>query len=194
MPLPAPDYPRSPMHNRYIRAHSFERDDGLWDIDAELIDTKSYDFERRDGSTRHAGEPFHHMHIRITFDKAFNVVAAVAAYDAAPYGEICTCIAPDYSNLVGMNLLKGFRQAVKVRFARAAGCSHMTELAGLLPTVALQTRASFRSTEPAQDPGKKPFQVDGCHALSQHGPVVREFHPEWYVPLKRESEAESSSS
>ena len=182
------------MHNRLIKAHSFEREDGLWDIDAELIDTKSYDFDRRDGSTRFAGEAFHHMHIRITFDRSFNVVAAMATYDAAPYGETCTCIADDYADLVGMNLLKGFRQSIKVRFARSAGCSHMSELAGLLPTVALQTRASFRSSEPAQAKDRKPFQIDGCHALSQHGPVVREFHPEWYVPLKDASETERQGS
>lgn len=192
MPLPAPDYPRSPMHNRYIRAHSFEREDGLWDIDAELIDTKSYDFVRRDGSMRYAGEAFHHMHLRITFDKSFNVVDALAVYDAAPYGPTCSCIAPEYKSLIGMNLLKGFRQAVKVRFARTAGCSHMTELAGFLPTIALQTRASFKASEPAQDPSRKPFQIDGCHALSEHGPVVREFHPEWYVPLPATREAEVS--
>jgi len=182
------------MHNRYIRAHSFERTDGLWDIEAELIDTKSYDFDRRSGSKRHAGEAIHHMHIRITFDREFNIVAAMAAYDAAPYGENCTCIAPDYGDMVGMNLLKGFRQAVKERFARTAGCSHMTELAGILPTVALQTRASFKASQPAQPKGRKPFQIGGCHALSEHGPIVREFHPEWYVPLAVEGKVEHSGS
>jgi hypothetical protein len=29
MPLPKPDYPRKPMHNRSIQVHSFEREDGL---------------------------------------------------------------------------------------------------------------------------------------------------------------------
>lgn len=182
------------MHNRYVKAHSYERGDGLWDIDAELIDNKSYDFERRDGSIRHAGEAVHHMHIRITFDSNFNVVAALATYDAAPYGENCSSIATDYGELVGMNLLKGFRQEVKRRFSRTAGCSHMTELAGFLPTVALQTRASFRASEPAQPEGQRPFQIDGCHALDARGPIVRQFHPEWHIPVRVEHDADTQSS
>ena len=63
MPLSQPTVARKPMHNRSIQVHSFEREDGLWDIEAELIDTKSYDFKRNDGEIRPAGFAFHHMHV-----------------------------------------------------------------------------------------------------------------------------------
>jgi len=182
------------MHNRQIRAQSYERDDGLWEIDAELIDSKAYDFNRRSGAVHCAGQPFHHLHLRITFDDDFVVQQAVAVFDTAPFNEYCRAIEPDYEALVGMNLIKGFRQSVKARFARTAGCSHMSELAGVLPTVAMQTMASRRkSAAGAEQTTKRPFQLEGCHALRLDGPVVKEFHPKWYTgsDVKRAERPES---
>lgn len=186
MPLPPPDCSRSPLHNRTIRAHSFEREDGLWDIEAELIDTKSYDFTKRSGWLHKAGQPFHHMHLRITIDADFVIRRAVAAHDTVPYRENCAAVTPDYQDLVGMNLLKGFRQQVKDRFGRSAGCTHLTELAGILPTVAIQSMASKRrrDEQKEQERTRRPFQLDGCYALRLDGPVVQEFYPQWYRPTQ----------
>src|SRR3546814_10504941 len=72
------------------------------------------------------------MHLRVTIDDQFTITAAMADYDAAPYNQECMAIAPDYRALVGMNLLRNFRQAVKDRFGRTAGCTHMTELSYVL--------------------------------------------------------------
>ena len=54
------------------------RDGGLWDLEAELIDVKAYDFPKRDGEVFKAGDPIHHMHLRITIDGDFTIVAAQA--------------------------------------------------------------------------------------------------------------------
>lgn len=189
MPLPPPDCPRKPMHNRNIRLHSFERDDGLWEIEAELTDSKAYDYTKQSGAVQHAGDPFHHMHIRIAFDHDFVIQSAVAAYDAAPCGENCSSIAPDYELMVGMNLLKRFRNQIRERYGRTAGCTHLNELAGLLPTVAMQTMANRRrkAQEQASGATKKPFQLEGCHALRLDGPVVQEFYPQWYEASELQS-------
>lgn len=180
MPLASPDCPRQPLHTRSIRVQSYARQDGLYDIEAELIDVKGYDFVKF-GQTHPAGKPVHHMHLRLTIDADYNIVDAQAAYDAAPYGEHCTAIAPDYADLKGMNLLRQFRQAVKERFGRTAGCTHMTELAQVLPTAAVQTMAGRRRQQAQATPDQRPFQVGGCHALRTDGPVVREHYPRWYT-------------
>ncbi|SHG76227.1 DUF2889 domain-containing protein [Pollutimonas bauzanensis] len=192
MPLPPPDIAREPVHTRSIRVNAFAREDGQWDLEAELIDVKAYDFPLRDGATIHrAGDPIHHMHLRVTIDDQFTITAAIADYDAAPYNQHCTAIAPDYRALVGMNLLRNFRQVVKDRFGRTAGCSHMTELSYVLPTVAIQTMSGKRRKEQAQ-PGhqKRPFQLEGCHALRLDGPVALEFYPQWYVAPRAEAKCE----
>ena len=85
MPLPPPDYPRQPLHAFHTRA--VLRDGGLWDLEAELIDVKAYDFPKRDGEVFKAGDPIHHMHLRITIDGDFTIVAAQAVYDAALHGH-----------------------------------------------------------------------------------------------------------
>ncbi|OZI36363.1 hypothetical protein CEG14_15285 [Bordetella genomosp. 1] len=181
MPLPPSEISRQPLHTRSIRVQCYGREDGLWDLEAELIDVKGYDFPKRNGETFKAGDPIHHMHLRITIDDGYTIVAAVAAYDAAPYGESCMAIDGAYADLVGMNLLKGFRRQVKERFGHVAGCTHMTELSQVLPTSAVQMMAGERRQNSASNPERRPFQLDGCHALRTDGPVVLEYYPQWYT-------------
>jgi hypothetical protein len=161
---------------------AYGREDGMMDLEAELVDIKGYDFPHRDGSVFKAGTPIHHMHLRITVDDAYSIVDAQAVYDAAPYGEACASIDAAYAaGLVGMNLLKNFRGQVRERFGRTAGCTHMTELSQVLPTAAVQANAGRRREEAVRSPEHRPFQLDGCHALSTDGPVVLEYYPRWYT-------------
>lgn len=175
-----------------MRVQCYGREDGLFDLDAELIDVKAYDFPRRDGEIFKAGDPIHHMHLRLTIDEEYNVVAARAAYDAAPYGASCMAIDQAYGGLVGLNLLKGFRNRVKERFGRVAGCTHMTELSQVLPTAAVQMMANRRRE--TVNEGQRPFQLDGCHALRTDGPVVLEHYPRWYTGAPDTADATSESS
>jgi len=191
MPLPPSTVSRHPLHTRSIRVQSYEREDGLWDIEAELIDFKSYDFPTHNGGVFEAGRHIHHMHLRITIDAAFSIVAAQAAYDAAPYEQQCMNIDAAYAGLVGMNLLKGFRRQVKERFGRTAGCTHMTELSLVLPTAAVQSMANRRRQN--SNPDIRPFQLDGCHALRTDGPVVLERYPRWYNGDSVEVSTDASS-
>ncbi|TEA77292.1 DUF2889 domain-containing protein [Allopusillimonas ginsengisoli] len=191
MPLPPPEIAREPLHTRSIRVDSYAREDGCWDLEAELIDVKAYDFSERAGTLHRAGDPVHHMHLRVTINDQFTIIDAVAAYDAAPYGPHCMSIAPDYRDLIGLNLLRKFREAVKARFGRTAGCTHMTELSYVLPTVAIQSMANRRRKDrEAGVSGKKPFQLDGCHALRIDGEVAREFYPRWYIAPNTEAKCE----
>ena len=186
MPLSDPACPRRPIHTRSIRVESYARDDGLWDLEAELVDTKAYDFPVRGNEVHPAGAPVHHMRLRVTIDDHFTITASEAAYEAAPYGEFCSAIAPEYQRLVGLNLLNQFRKRVRERFGRTAGCTHVTELTDVLPTVAVQTMAGRQRQE--ADTGERPFQLDGCHALRVDGPVVRMHYSPWYVSAEAHSD------
>jgi len=190
MPLPAAEVEREALHTRTVRVDAYARADGQWDLEAELIDFKHYDFPVKNGpdGVRRAGEPVHHMHLRITFDESFTITAAQAAYDAAPYEQHCMAIEAEYQGLVGMSLLKGFRDTVKRRFGRTAGCTHMTELSYVLPTVAIQSMSNRRREQREKgDSTTRPFQLEGCHALRLDGPVVKEFYPRWYVTPSTEN-------
>ncbi len=177
MPLPAPDCPRQPSHQRSITIRAYARSDGLWDIEGQLTDAWAEPVPRADGMLP-PGEPMHSMALRLTVDSSATVVAAQAVTDAGPYGSACGTIAPDYGRLVGVRVARGWRDAIRRLFGRTAGCTHMNELAGVMGSATLQ--AMWR--ELTQNPEEKPFSIDGCHALKSSGPQVARFFPRWYRP------------
>jgi len=194
MSLPKPETPRKLLHTRSIRVQAYERTDGLMDLEAELVDFKGYDFHRIDGMINKAGDHVHDMTLRITIDAEYTIVDAQASYAAAPYDASCTAITPAYRDLVGMNLLKNFRRQVKERFGRTAGCTHMTELSQVLPTAAVQANAGARHNRAGQsNADKRPFQLDGCHALSTDGPIVLKYYPRWYAGRQDDEQGEAAA-
>ncbi len=172
---------RKKIHTRQMTIDSYERDDGLWDLEATLVDYKHYDFTRSDGSVRKAGDPVHDMIICLTVDGEGLIKDANVSYAAAPYGGVCRAIEEAYKGLIGLHLLKGFRHKVREKFSRAKGCTHMSELAVLIPTVFVQSLSNKRIND-AVDSGRRPFQLEGCHAYALDSPVVKQFYPQWYVP------------
>lgn len=177
MPLPPSPVPRQRLHVRRITSEGWQRDDGLFDIEARLVDTKDHDYPLLTG-TRAPGEPVHDMRVRVTIDRHMDVHALVASVDDMPYPGACSQAAPDYAKLVGTNLMHGFRKALFDTMGGVRGCSHLTELIAFLPTVALQTFAGLRGEIDAT--GEKPFQLDRCHALSHSSETVRRYYPKWY--------------
>jgi hypothetical protein len=177
MPLPVPEVERELTHTRRIRYEGYKRSDGLWDIEAHLNDVKNHDYRLKTG-VRRAGQAIHDMWVRITIDRRFNIVAAVASADAVPYPNGCEKIAPDYGRLVGLNLVKGFRKNVHELLGGVRGCTHITEMLGGLPTAAIQTFAGEMPEE--SENGPKPFQLDQCHALETSTETVRKWYPRWY--------------
>ncbi|WP_426053728.1 DUF2889 domain-containing protein [Janthinobacterium sp. PSPC2-1] len=182
MPLSTPVSRRALRHSRVIDVQAYVRDDGLWDIDARITDIKSYDATLASGP-RPAGTPLHDLHLRITVDRELTIVEAEAASDAVPYPGFCDTIGPAYRALIGLNLLKNFRRDLKQRLAGIAGCTHLTELAQVLPTATVQAFAgdvwSTRDGENADLSHEKPFQLDKCHALRTDGGAVAQYYPRW---------------
>lgn len=181
MALPEPG-PRRRLHTRRIVAEGYLREDGHLDLDATLVDLKDQDYEILSG-IRAAGTPVHQMRVRLTIDKHFNVLDAVAETEWAPYTGYCETIGPAYRQLIGLNLFQGFRQAMRERFSDVRGCTHLTELLLTLPTVALQTFATLIREDDSGD--RKPYQLDRCHALDSSGPAALRYYPRWYRPREQ---------
>lgn len=176
MPLPPPDAERTRKHRRSITFEGFKRGDGLWDIEARLVDVKDQDFHVHSG-VRQSGEPIHDISVRVTVDEAMNVVDIVACSDYTPFMGVCEQILPDYRKIIGLNLFKGFLKEIKALFGDTRGCTHLSELLMAVPTAALQT---FSGEEKRSEHHKKPFHLDRCHALSTDSEVVRRYYPRWY--------------
>lgn len=167
---------RVPLHTRRIEIHGFKREDGLYDVEGHLVDTKPFDFKLAAG-LRPAGEAIHGMWLRITVDRSLTIVDAAAAMDAMPYVGDCSRIVGDYRKLIGLGIRPGYQQRVKELLAGTLGCTHITELALSLATAAFQTMAGQR----LQPTDQKPFQLDRCHALATDAPAVARYYPKWYT-------------
>ena len=188
MPLPTSPISRRRLHERRIIYEGFRRDDGLFDIDAHLVDVKDHAYELTTG-TRPAGEAVHDMWVRVTIDSRFVIHAIEARIDAMPYPDACDRIGPAYACLKGANLLHGFRKRLRDDLGSVHGCTHLTELLAALPTAAVQTFASLKR----EDEGpRKPRQLDGCHALETTTQTVRRYYPKWYRDSQLASGAAAS--
>lgn len=189
MPAVQPPVQRRPLHRRALDVQVFVRDDGLFDVEASLTDTKTHDVPLA-GVPRKAGEPIHEMHLHLTVDRELTITAATSDTLWMPYVGACDQHGDAYQRLVGLNLMKGFRQAVLERLGGTRGCTHITELCQVLPTAVIQALAgSVIDTREGDGDGNPPFQLDRCHALRRDSATVAKFYPRWHLSAEPASTA-----
>jgi hypothetical protein len=180
MALPPAAPERQLKHRRNIDVQIFARGNGLWEVDAHLSDVKTHDLAVA-GRVRPAGDPLHDMLLRLVVDEQFNVVEAGSQTLGMPYPGHCDHHDEAYGRLVGLNLLDGFRHAVQERLGGVQACTHLTELAKVLPTAVVQAFAGdVLDTREGSDSDVPPMQLDRCHALRRNGEAVRLHYPRWY--------------
>ena len=194
MALPTAATERQLKHRRSIDVQIYARADGLWEVDAHITDVRTHATRMATGLLP-AGAPIHDMLLRLVVDERFNIVEAGAQTLAMPYPGECDNHGDVYSRLVGLNLMRGFRHAVKERLGGVQGCTHLTELTQVLPTAVVQAFAGeVIDTRGDGDHSQQPFQIDRCHALRADGQAVRTYYPRWYRQPKNNVPAHSPSS
>lgn len=180
MALPPAASNRQLRHRRSIDVTIHSRDDDLWEVDAQVRDVRTSVTAMATGPLA-AGEPIHDLLLRLVIDAQFNVLEAGAESRSRPYPGACENHGDAYSQLVGLNLMRGFRHAVMERLGGVRGCTHLTELSQVLPTAVVQAFAGVVvDTRGETGDAQRPFQIDRCHALRADGPVVRAYYPRWY--------------
>jgi len=183
LPTAAPE--RQLKHRRSIDVQIYARGNGLWEVDAHITDVRSRETLMATGLLP-AGSPIHDMLLRLVVDEQFNVVEAGAATAAMPYPGECNSYGDVYARLVGLNLMRGFRHAVKERLGGIQGCTHITELTQVLPTAVVQAFAGeVLDTRGDAEDSVQPFQIDRCHALRADGLAVKTHYPRWYRAAPR---------
>lgn len=166
------------MHTRSITCQGFRRDDGLWDIEGRITDTKSYSFPNHDRGGISAGEPLHDMLVRLTIDSGRTVIRAEAATEHSPF-SICPGAANSVRALEGVKIAPGWRRAVIAAMGGVKGCTHITDLiVGPMATTAYQTVIPD-GTADGKVKDRRPAEqlVNSCHAFASDGPVVKREFP-----------------
>ncbi len=181
MPLSQPTG-RKLAHTRMVTCHGYQRDDGLWDIEGRIVDTKPYRFQNRDrGGWIEADEPLHDMSIRLTVNLDLEVVDTDAVIDDSPY-NYCKSGAATARNLIGRKIEHGWTQKSKKAMGDNRGCTHLTQLLGPVATTAIQTIVSekIRRSKDGKRRGNPAF-INSCHSYASDSPVVQLHWPDYYT-------------
>jgi hypothetical protein len=174
LPLPAP-YARVPLHTRTTVYRGFQRDDGLWDIEGELLDTKNKLLPIPGEPAIAPGEPLHGMAIRVTINDHFVVQAIAVAMDATPHRE-CPQSMASMQSMVGCTMSRGWRRAIERNLGGVCGCAHLRELLFNMATAAFQ---SISHELPCNSPDQPPPHLGKCLTWDFNGEVVRRIYPKF---------------
>jgi hypothetical protein len=175
---------RRPMHKRSIECDGYLRDDGLWEVEARLVDTKP--FAQRDhfrGELK-PGDPVHDIGVRLAVDDSLTIREAQTTMRATPF-PTCIEVEPVLQRLVGERIGRGWRELVRRKIGRLDTCTHLSELLGPAVTTLFQTMSYGKhpegrsSLKQQRDVSEPPFFVGGCHSWRTGGPVVAELFPQF---------------
>jgi len=165
------------------------REDGLFDIDARIVDRKTYTYDAPRTGTVAAGYPVHDMSIRLGIDHTLTVREVEAVMDVQPYG-VCSDVLDNFQNLVGLQIGAGWNKRARQVIGGVLGCTHIGELLGPIATVAFQAMsgeypqrliAEHAGEEAITDPDDMmPFMLNGCYAWSDSGQLVKEDYPDYF--------------
>jgi len=125
----------------------------------------------------------HHMVVDLTLSfPAMEVLAADVHMNITPHTG-CSKIEPDYQQLVGLSIARGFSRQVKDIFGGPSGCTHIGALLQAMAPVAIQSSWSMRALSsagmklealPNVEARKQAllFNINTCHIWDEHGPQV----------------------
>ncbi len=152
------------------------RDDSLWDIEAEMRDTKPQVLDIPRVGVWQPGELIHNMTIRLTIDDALVVREIAVAMDDVPHPE-CPLVQAPMQMMIGCTVGPGWRQAIERNLGGIRGCAHLRELLFNMATVAFQTIPEEPTGDPVQGP---PHYVGKCMTWDFNGPTVQRVHPVFF--------------
>ncbi len=172
------------LHQRSIKLNGFLIDDELYELEAELLDTKNYDVSNFDRGNIKAGEPIHKMKIVLTVDKEMYVKKAMANTLFSPF-KICNRANDNFKMIEGLQIKHGWRKNINEIIGNIKGCTHIRELLNSLATVAFQTINSHNSKKNSKDKknnnsNTKPSLLSSCYAFRPKSEVVKRLWPGWY--------------
>jgi hypothetical protein len=191
MPLPTPAA-RTHLHTRAVTYRGYLREDGLWDIEGELSDVKTYAADLSERGPMPPGTPVHGMAIRVTVDDTMTIREIASAMDFTPFAE-CEQGTDPMQRMVGACMGPGWRQAIERALGGIKGCTHLRELLFNMATAAYQTVFPYQQhqrTLAGVAPGaitEPPYHLGRCIAWDFNGPVVQRHYPQFagWQPVRR---------
>ncbi len=179
--------PRRLMHRRAIDCNGYLRDDGLWEVEARLVDTKPFPRHDQFRGDLPAGEPVHDIRLRLAIDDGMIVREAETAMVSTPFPS-CIEVNGILQRLVGEQIGRGWREIVRRKIGKLETCTHLAELLGPAVTTLFQTMTHGKTPDGgnslSNDGTEPPFFINGCHSWRTDGPVVAKMFPQFATKPK----------
>lgn len=187
--MPLPESPnRQELHHRRIDMRGYRRDDGLYEIDGNVVDRKSHSMHVEGRPEWPPGHAIHDMWVRLVVDENLVVHDVVAVSDSTPY-PTCAEATASMKRIVGERIAPGWSNIVKARLGGAIGCTHLMELLIPLGTAAYQTIAPVRLARPDKlDARGRPTKIDSCYAFAAHREIVKRRWPAFHTSPPSDAE------
>ncbi len=168
---------------------AFRRSDGLFEIEARVVDRKPHELPPPPGARLvRANEPLHDLGLRMVFDDSLVVRAIEPFTTLAPY-PVCPDGGRALQSVVGLRMTGGWGREVRNRLSGARSCTHLMELLTPVATTAHQALRGFRSGRPEPtDANGRPAKIDSCYAFRADGEVVLRRWPAFHLPTRSDSQ------
>ena len=165
----------------------FDREDGLWDIEAELTDVKTFGFQVPNERPFPANEPIHGLKIRVTLNNKMVIQDIVTAMDDIPHPE-CAGAPHGMHKLIGQTMGPGWRKVINAHIGGTDGCTHLRELLFNMATAAYQTlpagqwQRREQDGQPQPEVKQPPYHLGQCHSWAYDSPTVQRAYPMFFRP------------
>ena len=175
---------REPLHRRLVDIQFYQRDDGRFEVEGRLVDTKAHAFRRQLAEAESPpGAALHDITVALVVDQDLVVRDARATLGTTPFG-VCAGAASSVEALKGSRIGPGWNRRVRELLAGAASCTHIVELLGPMATTVLQGLAPqrlARLNDPANEEERRK-RVDSCFAYAAEREVVAQLWPHLHRP------------
>lgn len=171
---------RKHLHARSILCHGYERDDGLWDIEATLVDKKTYSISNHERGEIAPGDPIHKMTVCLTLDLDMVIREVRTDMRSTPF-SVCKSASEVMQRLVGLKIQGGWMRQARALIDRTESCTHVMELLGPVSTTAYQTMHwAIEEREKNQSGREMPAIIDQCKSLARDSAIVKVMWPEFH--------------
>ena len=178
------DITREELHQRKLDLRFYSRSDGLYEVVAQMMDTKSHPFQLQLRDEPLApGTPIHHMVMTMVIDEYLVVKDIKAEMKATPFG-VCLEAQNTLSGVIGLQIGPGWTKKIKALLGGSASCTHLMELLGPMATTAFQGMAPKRmqAVDRPENEHMRVGKVNSCYAYAEHREVIARLWPDLYKP------------
>lgn len=165
------------VHHRKIDVSTYQTDGRDIIVEGELHDKALKRMYRLNGEMRDP-HTIHNLIIRIRVNHRNLAIDEIETeMPGIPHGE-CSELKDSLAAIKGFRIAHGFTPALRRKFPKGQGCTHLMELLLAMAHAAIQGYSASMATRPIPEelkPAMEVFLTDTCWVWRKDGPTLKQF-------------------